>query len=58
MVVLPLSSSQVRIICSAAAPLQSLFQVKQDSAERQENRVLMDDLDLSQVHDFNMVSLL
>lgn len=43
-----LSSSQVRIICSAAAPLQSLFQVKQDSAELQENRVLMDDLDLSQ----------
>uniref|UniRef100_A0A8C3MDB7 Uncharacterized protein n=1 Tax=Geospiza parvula TaxID=87175 RepID=A0A8C3MDB7_GEOPR len=39
---------KVRIICSAAAPLQSLFQVKQDSAERQENRVLMDDLDLSQ----------
>ncbi|XP_063007044.1 AFG1-like ATPase isoform X2 [Melospiza melodia melodia] len=39
---------RVRIICSAAAPLQSLFQVKQDSAELQENRVLMDDLDLSQ----------
>ncbi|XP_057877100.1 AFG1-like ATPase isoform X2 [Melospiza georgiana] len=39
---------KVRIICSAAAPLQSLFQVKQDSAELQENRVLMDDLDLSQ----------
>lgn len=45
---LPLSSSQVRIICSAAAPLQSLFQAKQDSAELQDNRVLMDDLDLSQ----------
>ncbi|XP_036236297.1 AFG1-like ATPase isoform X2 [Molothrus ater] len=39
---------RVRIICSAAAPLQSLFQVKQDSAELQDNRVLMDDLDLSQ----------
>ncbi|XP_071295237.1 AFG1-like ATPase isoform X1 [Agelaius tricolor] len=39
---------KVRIICSAAAPLQSLFQVKQDSAELQDNRVLMDDLDLSQ----------
>lgn len=39
---------KVRIICSAAAPLQSLFLVEPDSAELQDSRVLMDDLDLSQ----------
>ncbi|XP_014743372.1 PREDICTED: lactation elevated protein 1 isoform X2 [Sturnus vulgaris] len=39
---------RVRIICSAAAPLQSLFLVEQGSGELQDNRVLMDDLDLSQ----------
>ncbi|NXN79553.1 AFG1L ATPase, partial [Bombycilla garrulus] len=39
---------KVRIICSAAAPLQSLFLVERGSAELQDNRVLMDDLDLSQ----------
>ncbi|XP_066171321.1 AFG1-like ATPase isoform X3 [Sylvia atricapilla] len=39
---------KVRIICSAAAPLQSLFLMGHDSGEVQDNRVLMDDLDLSQ----------
>uniref|UniRef100_A0A8C3U282 AFG1 like ATPase n=1 Tax=Catharus ustulatus TaxID=91951 RepID=A0A8C3U282_CATUS len=39
---------KVRIICSAAAPLQSLFLVEHGSGELQDNRVLMDDLDLSQ----------
>ncbi|XP_071597316.1 AFG1-like ATPase isoform X3 [Heliangelus exortis] len=39
---------KVRIICSAASPLQSLFLVEHDSGELQDNRVLMDDLDLSQ----------
>ncbi|KAF4797960.1 Lactation elevated protein 1 [Turdus rufiventris] len=39
---------KVRIICSAAAPLQSLFLVEHGSTELQDNRVLMDDLDLSQ----------
>ncbi|NXX30104.1 AFG1L ATPase, partial [Nicator chloris] len=39
---------KVRIICSAAAPLQSLFLMERDSGELQDNRVLMDDLDLSQ----------
>ncbi|NXQ13710.1 AFG1L ATPase, partial [Peucedramus taeniatus] len=39
---------KVRIICSAAAPLQSLFLGKHDSGQLQDNRVLMDDLDLSQ----------
>ncbi|XP_058691543.1 AFG1-like ATPase isoform X2 [Poecile atricapillus] len=39
---------RVRIICSAAAPLQSLFLVEHGSGELQDNRVLMDDLDLSQ----------
>ncbi|XP_030304638.1 AFG1-like ATPase isoform X2 [Calypte anna] len=39
---------KVRIICSAASPLQSLFLVERDSGELQDNRVLMDDLDLSQ----------
>ncbi|XP_014118860.1 PREDICTED: lactation elevated protein 1 isoform X2 [Pseudopodoces humilis] len=39
---------RVRIICSAAAPLQSLFLVEHGSSELQDNRVLMDDLDLSQ----------
>ncbi|XP_010009884.1 PREDICTED: lactation elevated protein 1, partial [Nestor notabilis] len=39
---------KVRIICSAVTPLQSLFLVEHDSAEVENNRVLMDDLDLSQ----------
>ncbi|RMC13140.1 hypothetical protein DUI87_10671 [Hirundo rustica rustica] len=39
---------KVRIICSAEAPLQSLFLVEHDSGQLQDNRVLMDDLDLSQ----------
>ncbi|PKU46046.1 hypothetical protein llap_3666 [Limosa lapponica baueri] len=39
---------KVRIICSAATPLQSLFLVEDDSGELEDNRVLMDDLDLSQ----------
>ncbi|XP_010002651.1 PREDICTED: lactation elevated protein 1 [Chaetura pelagica] len=39
---------KVRIVCSAASPLQGLFLVEQDSKELQDNRVLMDDLDLSQ----------
>ncbi|XP_061222763.1 AFG1-like ATPase isoform X3 [Neopsephotus bourkii] len=38
---------KVRIICSAVAPLQSLFLVEHDSGEVENNRVLMDDLDLS-----------
>lgn len=46
------------MICSAAAPLQGLFLMGHDSGEVQDNRVLMDDLDLSQVHDFNIFSLL
>jgi len=48
----------VRIICSAVTPLQSLFLVEHDNGELEDNRVLMDDLDLSQVHDINIVSLL
>ncbi|XP_071662764.1 AFG1-like ATPase isoform X3 [Patagioenas fasciata] len=39
---------KVRIICSAVTPLQSLFLVEHDSGEQEYNRVLMDDLDLSQ----------
>ncbi|XP_047935134.1 AFG1-like ATPase isoform X2 [Anser cygnoides] len=39
---------KVRIICSAVTPLQSLFLVEHDSGELEDNRVLMDDLDLSQ----------
>ncbi|XP_062428660.1 AFG1-like ATPase isoform X3 [Rhea pennata] len=39
---------KVRIICSAVTPLQSLFQVEHDNGELEDNRVLMDDLDLSQ----------
>ncbi|KAM9562961.1 AFG1-like ATPase isoform 2-T3 [Guaruba guarouba] len=38
---------KVRIICSAVAPLQSLFLVEHDSGEIENSRVLMDDLDLS-----------
>ncbi|XP_054677027.1 AFG1-like ATPase isoform X1 [Grus americana] len=38
----------VRIICSAVTPLQSLFLVEHDNGELEDNRVLMDDLDLSQ----------
>ncbi|XP_054249010.1 AFG1-like ATPase [Indicator indicator] len=39
---------KVRIICSAVTPLQSLFLVEHGSSELEDNRVLMDDLDLSQ----------
>ncbi|KAF1650162.1 AFG1-like ATPase, partial [Aptenodytes patagonicus] len=39
---------KVRIICSAVTPLQSLFLVEHDNGELEDNRVLMDDLDLSQ----------
>ncbi|XP_050170803.1 AFG1-like ATPase isoform X3 [Myiozetetes cayanensis] len=39
---------KVRIICSAATPLDSLFLVEHGSGEQEDNRVLMDDLDLSQ----------
>ncbi|NXA07746.1 AFG1L ATPase, partial [Sapayoa aenigma] len=39
---------KVRIICSAATPLQSLFLVEHGRGELEDNRVLMDDLDLSQ----------
>ncbi|XP_009572781.1 PREDICTED: lactation elevated protein 1-like, partial [Fulmarus glacialis] len=39
---------KVRIICSAVTPLQSLFLVEHDNGELEHNRVLMDDLDLSQ----------
>ncbi|XP_019468614.1 AFG1-like ATPase isoform X2 [Meleagris gallopavo] len=39
---------KVRIICSAATPLQSLFVVEAGSGELEDSRVLMDDLDLSQ----------
>ncbi|XP_064915751.1 AFG1-like ATPase isoform X3 [Columba livia] len=39
---------KVRIVCSAVTPLQSLFLVEHDSGEQEDNRVLMDDLDLSQ----------
>ncbi|XP_010170817.2 AFG1-like ATPase [Antrostomus carolinensis] len=39
---------KVRIICSAATPLQSLFLVEHDNGELEDHRVLMDDLDLSQ----------
>ncbi|XP_051648369.1 AFG1-like ATPase isoform X2 [Manacus candei] len=39
---------KVRIICSAVTPLESLFLVEHSSGEQQDNRVLMDDLDLSQ----------
>lgn len=52
------SFSQVRIICSAVTPLQSLFLVEHDSGEQEDNRVLMDDLNLSQVHDINILSFL
>ncbi|KAM6086180.1 AFG1-like ATPase isoform 1-T1 [Theristicus caerulescens] len=39
---------KVRIICSAVTPLQSLFLVEHDNGELEDNRVLMDDLELSQ----------
>ncbi|XP_074902831.1 AFG1-like ATPase isoform X3 [Buteo buteo] len=39
---------KVRIICSAVTPLQSLFLVEHDNSELEDNRVLMDDLDLCQ----------
>ncbi|XP_021245376.1 lactation elevated protein 1 isoform X4 [Numida meleagris] len=39
---------KVRVICSAATPLQSLFLVEAGSGELEDSRVLMDDLDLSQ----------
>ncbi|XP_035420754.1 AFG1-like ATPase isoform X2 [Cygnus atratus] len=39
---------KVRVICSAVTPLQSLFLVEHDNGELEDNRVLMDDLDLSQ----------
>ncbi|XP_027549541.1 AFG1-like ATPase isoform X3 [Neopelma chrysocephalum] len=39
---------KVRIICSAVTPLESLFLVEHSSGEQEDNRVLMDDLDLSQ----------
>ncbi|XP_049674101.1 AFG1-like ATPase isoform X1 [Accipiter gentilis] len=39
---------KVRIICSAVTPLQSLFLVEHDNGELEDNRVLMDDLDLCQ----------
>ncbi|XP_076189473.1 AFG1-like ATPase isoform X2 [Aptenodytes patagonicus] len=39
---------RVRIICSAVTPLQSLFLVEHDNGELEDDRVLMDDLDLSQ----------
>ncbi|KAJ7401848.1 Lactation elevated protein 1 [Pitangus sulphuratus] len=39
---------KVRVICSAATPLDSLFLVEHGSGEQEDNRVLMDDLDLSQ----------
>ncbi|XP_027489022.1 AFG1-like ATPase isoform X2 [Corapipo altera] len=39
---------KVRIICSAVTPLESLFLVEHSSGEQKDNRVLMDDLDLSQ----------
>ncbi|XP_042667573.1 AFG1-like ATPase isoform X1 [Centrocercus urophasianus] len=39
---------KVRIICSAATPLQSLFVVEAGSSELEDSRVLIDDLDLSQ----------
>jgi len=48
----------VRIICSAATPLQSLFVVEAGSIELEDSRVLMDDLDLSQVRDTKIHSLL
>ncbi|XP_017685179.1 PREDICTED: lactation elevated protein 1 isoform X3 [Lepidothrix coronata] len=39
---------KVRIICSAVTPLESLFLVEHSSGQQEDNRVLMDDLDLSQ----------
>ncbi|XP_064505883.1 AFG1-like ATPase isoform X2 [Pseudopipra pipra] len=39
---------KVRIICSAVTPLESLFLVEHGSGEQEDNRVLMDDLHLSQ----------
>ncbi|XP_027751279.1 AFG1-like ATPase isoform X2 [Empidonax traillii] len=39
---------KVRIVCSAATPLEGLFLVEHSGGEQEDNRVLMDDLDLSQ----------
>lgn len=48
---------QVRIICSASAPLPSLFLHQPHDSELEQNRIMMDDLGLSQVADINIISL-
>lgn len=47
---------QVRIICSASAPLPSLFLHQPHDSELEQNRIMMDDLGLSQVADINIIS--
>lgn len=45
---------QVRLICSASAPLQSIFIQADHDSGLDEKRVLMDDLGLSQVSTMNI----
>lgn len=40
---------QVRVICSAATPIGSLFLHQHQDSQLEQSRVLMDDLGLSQV---------
>ena len=47
---------QVRIICSASAPISSLFLYDHHDSELEQSRILMDDLGLSQVGDINIIS--
>lgn len=46
---------QVRIICSASAPLSSLFLHQYHDSELEQSRILMDDLGLSQVGDIHII---
>lgn len=47
---------QVRLICSASTPLSSLFLHQPHDSELEQNRIMMDDLGLSQVVDINIIS--
>lgn len=42
----------MRVVCSADTPLQSLFMQKLKDADDTESRILLDDLELSQVYLF------
>ena len=46
---------QVRVICSASAPLSSLFLHQHHAGELEQSRILMDDLGLSQVVGINII---